>query len=1199
MNKFIVNSVIILSIFSFPTTLFAINFWENVTSLEKQENKDIVYPQWKDFDKLEKFIETYFIKSNKTNFSWCIYKGTLCPNPKYTSIAEKQLKLIIVSTYKWNEEFYVKLLSSPYMNSNYSNQTVKNILAMIPSKNIYGINNSFINNLWNNYASNLIESSFWINFSEIQNNSTGFISVVKQKIDELKRKKCNAVKWSSCYVSDLSNFYLPSLEELLKETIYLNWKKEELSNYKDDFIYTIIKPKEDIINKVPERINKIKKLLKDLEEEKLKQSSEGINTYSISIRIIDYNEIVDGLSNILYTWNINQDLLVKSKILLKKIKLQTNLDLISIQINRELESAIWDYQKQVSSINSITYTLEYTKNSYTLEEALAEIEKTSSQKIIWVDIIERNKEEVIKKDYKALMNWEQAKNIPEIFKFIPKDAVFSYIKNPQSLISVLNNTWDTTSKISWINVNWETKKLLQHFFELDDFSKIEKNLKNEMVIALLNLDFSSPEIVIIISEKDKNVLSSSTKAQVLATKWGYIFISPSKKLIEKFTKIDEKESVYASPDLEYVWWKKWALVKDMFIFAGDSFFEKMTSFDNFVLHLRKFKDFSRLQNLQQLVWAYKDFNGNNPNNLNEIINFLSSFWETALSEKLLSDYQLEWDIVINKNIWSLKNLNTITESNYDLNIISRTELDSYKYSILKYREIWRANLDPMWIIVNTLWDGLEVDFFMTPIPAIKWELGGLINLFKNVTKDKLDFIENPKVRNGILSLVYWFDTGKVKQELWNNSNFNNIFLSFNKNVMDGKDILDYLGWEFAFSIWWVDPDIFEWWNIEKIDAFISIQITNEEKGKELVEIVRNKLTSQFEWKNWTEAISKALSLFAKPFIEEYKGNKIYFVEDIPFPFTWKIGLSYTYVNNFLVISLNKTTIKKIIDTSISWDKWKSNLIDSTTSAKWTFFWFLLDWVSASKQIKDIMKNNTKFVSSINRYLNLWKKDLEYLLSLYYSKSEEEKRLGKKSYEFKYIYWFTTITGKDWEIFAKIDESKTKSLSGATLEKWNSIKPKIDTSFFWWNWGDLSLLFNNNVFEDYKNVSSEYIIESIFNSEESLFRNLTYTMSLWDDIVWYKLRIFREKWHITEKIFFSGNKWITIGIVVIVLILWSGAWFLYFSKKRKNIMEQFSKNSEVPTQNIPQVVIQNSEIPTQDISQVVIQNSEVPTQDKIL
>jgi hypothetical protein len=63
----------------------------------------------------------------------------------------------------------------------------------------------------------------------------------------------------------------------------------------------------------------------------------------------------------------------------------------------------------------------------------------------------------------------------------------------------------------------------------------------------------------------------------------------------------------------------------MFIFAGDSFFEKMTSFDNFVLHLRKFKDFSRLQNLQQLVWAYKDFNGNNPNNLNEIINFLSSF----------------------------------------------------------------------------------------------------------------------------------------------------------------------------------------------------------------------------------------------------------------------------------------------------------------------------------------------------------------------------------------------------------------------------------------------------------------------------------------------------------------------------------------------------------------------------------------------
>ena len=48
-------------------------------------------------------------------------------------------------------------------------------------------------------------------------------------------------------------------------------------------------------------------------------------------------------------------------------------------------------------------------------------------------------------------------------------------------------------------------------------------------------------------------------------------------------------------------------------------------------------------------------------------------------------------------------------------------------------------------------------------------------------------------------------------------------------MLEGKSILDYLGGEFAGSIGSLDPDIFEGWNVEKIDAYISVQVATEAK----------------------------------------------------------------------------------------------------------------------------------------------------------------------------------------------------------------------------------------------------------------------------------------------------------------------------------------------------------------------------------
>lgn len=70
-----------------------------------------------------------------------------------------------------------------------------------------------------------------------------------------------------------------------------------------------------------------------------------------------------------------------------------------------------------------------------------------------------------------------------------------------------------------------------------------------------------------------------------------------------------------------------------------------------------------------------------------------------------------------QNIGTLKSIKTLPEARYDLSKISRMELEDYKYNVLQYRDIWRASLDPMGIVINRYGDGMEVDFFMTPIPS--------------------------------------------------------------------------------------------------------------------------------------------------------------------------------------------------------------------------------------------------------------------------------------------------------------------------------------------------------------------------------------------------------------------------------------------------------------------------------------------------
>jgi hypothetical protein len=139
----------------------------------------------------------------------------------------------------------------------------------------------------------------------------------------------------------------------------------------------------------------------------------------------------------------------------------------------------------------------------------------------------------------------------------------------------------------------------------------------------------------------------------------------------------------------------------------------MLSFEAYITHYRKYRDYTELSMLQELVWAYYDAFGSYPKSLSDIsILGLSTF-----TSDTLSNYSLQEGKVIHKNIGSLVSIKTLPETQYDLTKISRSEIDDYKYNVLKYREVWRSSLDPMGIVLNRYGDGIEIDFFMTPIPT--------------------------------------------------------------------------------------------------------------------------------------------------------------------------------------------------------------------------------------------------------------------------------------------------------------------------------------------------------------------------------------------------------------------------------------------------------------------------------------------------
>ena len=1227
------------------------------------------YPQGDDFVRLKEIIDATFSIENQRKYTNCIIWWWACPNYKYTSISEKALKYITLKTYSGNEDFYSQLFSElsysrfhiledssslDGFTSSTSYTEISRILSAIPKGT--PVNNFLWSLFWTtpswDITQDLISASFGVDFTENAPSNT-MLSAIETKIKELKVRKCQMESGVMDSVrkcppwTTLSNRYLPTQEDLLKETIFLNGSSLKIQTLEDEFQYSIVGTPELYTKILYPKLKELEALYQKVEgEQKVIESQWGIFwAWTASIANSLYQQ-QKQITNYLSFESVKNGL--------ESIERQSSSDFSDTQ--RDLVLAIRDelnyFQSELEKQDAnIKYTLDYKKNSFSLEEAKAVVNKklsfsemrsesdciktdifpsltecqiamkayqkiqfgahsqyldtekypTSPEQIkdmyignpdtkkdfnayfsytvltpsgappqsdikLKKDIWNRlySPEEHQAQDYSVLLSWATLPAIPSIFSHIPKDNMALYVKNPQQLLALIDMKHDMMTRVSGIDISLSMKQLLEKFFEVEDFTLLQKNLKHEVVFMVDNLDLTSPDITMILSESDKAAFTPKEEPRFTAAKDGFIFIANSQLRIDQLVNLSKKDSLSEALDFQYVWWKKSSQVQDAFFFVWDLFFEKILSLESYLTHYRKYQDVSRLSLIQELAWAYEEAFEKSPFSIDMLWESLSG---SSMTGEYLSRYTINNGIVSDPNIGSLKNIKTLRENSYDLSDISRLELESYKTNVLKYKDIWRASLDPMGIILNRYGDGIEIDFFMTPIPVLlQSEFTNIQKIFEWVTKDSLSFLTNTRIRMGLLSFIVGFDPKKFEQKMLTNTGMSRDISQINNEILDDKNIFDYIGWEAAFSLGNLPDDIFDWWNTEKIDAYLSLQVASEEKWKELIGMIRKKI-ADISKKKTSFGFSEIEDFLAKPLIEDYKWRKIYYAEALSVPFVWKVSFAYTFIDDFFLLAPNRMTIRRIIDTALSGDTRKSLIIDTQTASTGSFFAMLFDGEWTSQDLKWLyQKNKTNiprslFASDAWFYTNI----VSPLLSRYHASSLREKKLGRAVAPFEYTLGWLSLHAKDGDIRMSLDQKKYNNLSGSLLDTWNALNisrkyPKevftedgipLDGSF--WvsgTWNIFSLAFMIQ-------------LDDIFALKDSLFQNMTFSLNMGNDTIWWNARVFREKDKIfsptsvpfkreDEEISEVSNRYDILLIGVVILVLTLLAWVIFFFwKKRKN------------------------------------------------
>lgn len=762
------------------------------------------------------------------------------------------------------------------------------------------------------------------------------------------------------------------------------------------------------------------------------------------------------------------------------------------------------------------------------------------------------------KDYLALIGDQKIPEIPEIFANIPNDDMAIFVKNPSEFWQLLSEKDSIFPKFEDFLSSESIKNFIKKFFITQNFEEISQNVKNPFAIVVENLDISAPELIMIFNKNERSFFEN--KNFFIKEKWNFIFIGKSEKVLENFLKKIENNTLKSSGDFQYVWTKKSEKIQWAFVFVGDKFFEKMISLENFVLHFRKLNDVKEFFAVQKEFWAYENAFWKPVNTVKELRTIPTN------SENL---YSIENNILKHKNLGNFQNILPITENNYSLEQISRDELDIYKNSVWEYREVWQASLDPMGIVLNTKNNGIEIDFFMTPIPDIPGAFGEMVSNFKNISRETLDFNKNIRIKDWLWSFNIGFDEKKLQKIIENERMINMMYSEFSGEVLWWKSIFEYLKWEIWFFINDIEDDIFvidntetineeniDW---EKIHAGVAIGLQSNEKWEELISLLSQRA---MEFSRESDYQKDLFEKIFNPKIETHNGVKIHSI-NIETPFFYKTtNFYYAFLNDFFIISTDFETLKKIINENKN--PWKSS--DHFEKNR---------LLSLNVNGKNVEKN---FWNIFNKYRQKNKKnidmalreladdfgftDLNEYLGKYFALNVLKEKIWEGFSDFSYQVGDIKIFSKNKEFFIQTDIEKLKTRikenSDASNEK------EIDE--FFKRYESLFSHFQNWVTIDNEKINNDdigvvfayngllWILESLQNN--NILKNLSFNFILTSDEIGFHLEYSDKNHENSNKDFFDGifpkdENYKNIIFATIIWLLFLIWWIIVFVNIRKN------------------------------------------------
>ncbi len=1003
------------------------------------------------------------------------WRGKYKWNIKYNEVIEKEIKLIIMETYEGNEEFYKEL----FLGDNqyyYGNQDDSDLKKILNAVPRADIEYKISALLFNDNF--VTKDLLGASFGVEYKDSSydSFLDSVKRIIENYKNR----------------NGYYPNIEDLGKETIYKDFKQVPLSEFMDEIDYKVITwvqnfdygEEDNAIAEILELANNLKENDKKEIEKDLEDIKNGqVNPYVLNKKYINYTKTRDE---------------------------QVYLDMYSYIFAKYFQNP--------------TYSLNYKKTKYTYEEALEKNKEIEEKKEI---------KKPIYKDYKKLIWDTKIQNIPEIYKKIPSDSMFFHISNPEFIFQLLENKNTLVNSSSGIQILQKLKDLSMEWFDIEDWNTIKENLKHDFVVIMSDIDLSSPNIIVIIHKEDKWVLVPWKKPKVAVTVWDYIYIASSEKALDKFRSLKEENSIYMSDDFRYVWMKKQSKKKDLFFFVWDKFFEKLISFDNYIKMKRKINDYMDLYNLQNYVWAYGKIIGERVNDFEKLA------WILSIEKKDLDKYTIDNSIVEDKKIGVYWNTRNVDEIDYDLSTITREELQSYQRNILKYKEVWRANLDPLWVIINNTDTGFDVDFFMTPIPNIQnYDFGLLVSVFSDLGLENLNFIKNPKLRIWTLGTIFAIDVDKAKQKINSldtkkNSEakyFKQDLEDFNKHVLWWDDLIDYIGGEFMLSFGGIDESILRAWDTEKLDLFLAVEFKNKLKAKEFIKKLRDAISKEIRWYDSSSIENKMYSAILKPMVEDYNGEQIYIIpiKDFFFPIT----IYYTILDNYLYISVSKVSIQKTIDYYVLDNHTKSKFAKDNYLGGTKLLYAFFDSDNIKSYIDKLMNSN--MIEDL--YIELkWESEISQInpillqIKKFYHNVEYSNLIWKEIVPLNEKVGILEIKSK-WDVlYLKINKDKLNINNKDILKDIESLFDSIDPKFFQWDGADIAELLSKG--DTFKNLMFIGVFDSIIDKNfiDNLFTNMSFSFDIGNDEIQLQMNAFQSSktskdWDTTKAVNDSNKNW---------------------------------------------------------------------------